>query len=77
MFYLTMHSTHFIFNNAGHMVKDHLVREETLCHHFMDSSFRLTARELLYTPPQRYSTYHGLFYTSCGTLASTKNSSKG
>ena len=51
MFYLTMHSTHFILRlyGVGHMVKDHSDSERN--------------------------TYLGLWYTSCGALAGTRNSS--
>ena len=72
MFYLTTHSTHFIY---GYMASDIwlrtilIVREETCCHH-IGYSFRLAARVLLYAPSHRQdSTYHGLCYTSCGALA--------
>ena len=47
MFYLTMHSTHFIY---GYMASDIwlrtilIVREETRCHH-MGYSFRLAAKQ--------------------------------
>ena len=41
MFYLTTHSTHFIY---GYMASDHSVREETRCRH-MGYSFRLTVVE--------------------------------
>ena len=58
---------------VGHMVNDHseIVREEThFCH--IGYSFRLTTRILLYAPSNRQvSTYHGLCYTSSGTLAGT------
>ena len=71
MFYLTMHSTHFIY---GYMASDiwlrtiQILREGTHCCH-MDYSFRLTARVLLYAPSHRQdSTYHGLCYTSRGVL---------
>ena len=80
MFYLTTHSTHFIY---GYMVSDIwlrtilIVRKETRCHH-IGYSFRLTARVLLYAPSHRQdSTYHGLCYTSRGALAGTRNSSMG
>ena len=44
----------------------------------MGYSFGLTARVLLYAPSQRQdSTYHGLWYTSRGALAGTRNSSVG
>ena len=80
MFYLTTHSTHFIY---GYMASDiwlrttHIVREETRCRH-MSYSFRLAARVLLYAPSHRQNnTYHGLCYTSRGALAGTRNSSMG
>ena len=80
MFYLTMHSTHFIY---GYMALDIwlrtilIVRKETRCRH-MDYSYRLTARVLLYAPSHRQdSTYHSLCYTSHGALAGTRNSSMG
>ena len=73
MFYLTMHSTHFIY---GYMASDIwlrttlIVRKETRCRH-RGYSFRLAARVLLYTPS------HGLCYTSRGALAGMRNSSMG
>ena len=80
MFYLTTHSTHFIY---GYMVSDiwlrtiMIVRNKTRCSHIC-YSFRLTARVLLYAPSHRQgSTYHSLCYTSCGALAGTRNSSVG
>ena len=80
MFYLTTHSTHFIY---GYMASDiwqrttQIVREETRCRH-MGYSFRLTARVILYAPSHRQdSTYHGLCYPSRGALAGTRNSSMG
>ena len=76
MFYLTTHSTHFIY---GYMASDIwlmtilIVRKETRCSH-MGYSFRLTARVLLYAPSHRQdSTYHGLCYTSRGALAGTRS----
>ena len=43
---------------VGHMVKDHIVREESRCQH-MGYSFRLTARVLLYALSHRQDiTYH-------------------
>ena len=65
MFYLTTHSTHFIY---GYMESDIwlipilIVRKETRCRH-MGYSYRLTARVLLYAPSQ--------------ALAGTRNSSMG
>ena len=80
MFYLTTHSTHFIY---GYMASDIwlrtilIVRKETRCRH-IGYSFRLAARVLLYAPSHRQdSTYHGLCYTSRGALAGTRNSSMG
>ena len=80
MFYLTTHSTHFIY---GYMVSDIwlrtilIARKETRCRH-IGYSFRLTTRVLLYAPSHRQdSTYHGLCYTSRGTLVGTRNSSMG
>ena len=80
MFYLTTHSTHFIY---GYMASDIWVRtiqiakEETRCRH-IGYSFRLAARVLLYALSHREdSTYHGLCYTSRGALAGTRNSSMG
>ena len=76
MFYLTMHSTHFIY---GYMASDIwlrtilIVRKETCCRHI-----GLTARVLLYAPSHRQdNTYHSLCYTSRGALAGTRNSSMG
>ena len=80
MFYLTTHSTHFIY---GYMASDIwlrtilIVRKETRCCH-IGYSYRLTARVLLYAPSYRQdNTYHGLCYTSRGALAGTRNSSMG
>ena len=77
MFYLTTHSTHFIY---GYMASDIwlrtilIAREKTRCCH-MGYSFWLTARVLLYAPSHRQdSTYHSLCYTSRGALAGTRNS---
>ena len=80
MFYLTTHSTHFIY---GYMASDIwlrtilIVRKETRCCH-IGYSYRLTARVLLYAPSHRQdSTYHGLCYTSRGALSGMRNSSMG
>ena len=77
MFYLTTHSTHFIY---GYMASDIwlrtilIVRKETRCCH-IGYSYRLTARVLLYAPSHRQdNSYHGLCYTSRGALAGTRNS---
>ena len=75
MFYLTTHSTHFIY---GYMASDiwlrtiRIVRKKTRCRH-TGYSYRLTARVLLYAPSHRQDeTYHGLCYTSRGALAGTR-----
>ena len=77
MFYLTMHSTHFIYGYIASEIGLRtilIVKEETRCRH-MGYSFRLTARVLLYAPSHRQdSTYHGLRYTSHGALAGMRNS---
>ena len=80
MFYLTTHSTHFIY---GYMASDIwlrtilIVRKETRCRH-IGYSYRLTARVLLYAPSHRQdNTYHGLCYTSREALAGMRNSSMG
>ena len=53
------------------MVKDHLMREETSCHH-MGYFFQLAARVLLYASSHRQdSIYHSLSYTSHEALAET------
>ena len=73
MFYLTTHSTHFIY---GYMASDIwlrtilIVRKETRCCH-IGYSYQLTARVL------QDNTYHNLCYTSRGVLAGTRNSSMG
>ena len=61
-FYLTTHSTHFIY---GYMASDIwlrtilIVRKETRCRH-IGYSYRLTERVLLYAPSHRQdNTYHG------------------
>ena len=80
MFYLTTHSTHFIY---GYMASDIwlrtilIVRKETRCCH-IGYSYRLTERVILYAPSHRQdNTYHRLCYTSRGALAGTRNSSMG
>ena len=76
MFYLTTHSTHFIY---GYMASDIwlrtilIVRKETRCRH-IGYSYRLTAKVLLYAPSHRQdNTYHSLCYTSRGALAGMRN----
>ena len=80
MFYLTTHSTHFIY---GYMASDIwlrtilIVRKETRCRH-IGYSYRLTARVLLYAPSHRQDiTYYSLCYTSRGVLVGTRNRSMG
>ena len=80
VFYLTTHSTHFIYS---YMASDIwlrtilIVRKESRCRH-IGYSYRLTARVLLYAPSHRQdNTHHGLCYTSRGALAGTRNSSMG
>ena len=54
-----------------------IAREETHCRH-MSYFFRLAARVLLYALSHRQdSDYHGLCYTSRGSLTRTRNSSMG
>ena len=80
MFYLTTHSTHFIYGNMASDIWLRtilIVRKETRCRH-IGYSYRLTVRVLLYAPSHRQdNTYHGLCYTSSGALAGTINSSMG
>ena len=72
MFYLTMHSTYFIY---VYMASDIwlrtilIVRKETRIRH-IGYSYRLTARVLLCASSHKQdNTYHSLCYTSCGALA--------
>ena len=80
MFYLTTHSTHFIYS---YMASDIwlrtilIVRKETRCRH-IGYSFRLAAKVFLYASSHRQdNTYHDFCYTSRGALAGTRNSSMG
>ena len=68
MFYLTTHSTHFIY---GYMASEiwqrttHIARGNWLPPH----SIRLASRVLLYLPSHRQdNTYHGLCYTNSEAL---------
>ena len=75
MFYLMMHSTHFIYNHTT--VKDHGDSKRgnllLLIHGY---SFQLAARYLLYAPSNRQDrTYHSFCYTSHGALVTTSSSS--
>ena len=80
MFYLTTHSTHFIYGYMASVIWLRtilIVRKETCCRH-IGYSYRLTARVLLYAPSHRQdNTYHSLCYTIRGALAGTRNSSMG
>ena len=74
MFYLTAHSTHFIYD---YMMSDIwlrtilIVRKETRCRH-IGYSYQLTATVLLYASSNRQdNTYHSLCYTSRGALATS------
>ena len=80
MFYLTTHSTHFIYD---YMASDIwlrtilIVNKETRCRH-IGYFYRLTARVILYAPSHRQdNTYHGLCYSSRGALAGMRNCSMG
>ena len=79
MFYLTTHSTLFIY---GYMALNiwqkttRIAREQTCCCH-MGYSFRLTARFFLYAPSHRQDSTYSLCYTSHGALAGMRNSSMG
>ena len=78
MFYLTTHSTHFIYGYVASAIWLRtilIVRQETRCRH-IGYSYRLTARVILYAPSHRQdSTYNDLCYTSRVALAGTRNSS--
>ena len=68
MFYLMMHSTHFIYGYmASDMVTDHSDSEKGI---------PLQPHRLLLSHRQD-NTYHGLYYTSRGALAGTRSSSMG
>ena len=80
MFYLTTHSTHFIYSYMASDIwlRAFLIVTKETCRHHMGYSFRLTARVLLYASSHRQdNTYHGLWYTSRGALAGSRNSSMG
>ena len=65
MFYLTTHSTHFIY---GYMASDIwlrtilIVRKETRCRH-IGYSYQLAGRVLLYAPSHRQETHTTAFVT--------------
>ena len=75
MFYLTTHSTHFIY---GYMASDTWLRTILIAREEIGYAYWLPARVLLYAPSHRQdNTYHWLCYTSRGALAGTRNSSVG
>ena len=80
MFYLTTHSTHFIYLLYGvrHMVKDKSDSEKgnPLPPHRLLLSINSKGSSI--APSHRQdNTYHSLCYTSRGALAGTRNSSMG
>ena len=78
MFYLTTHSTHFILRlyGVGQMVKDHSDSESGNPLPPYGLLFPINSKgSFICTIPQTGYTYHGLCYTSRGTLAGTRNSS--
>ena len=70
MFYLTTHSTHFIY---GYMVSDtQTMREKTCCRHYMGDLLSISSKgSFICTILRQDSTHHGLYYISCGALAGT------
>ena len=70
MFYLTTHSTHFIY---GYMVSDtQTMREKTCCRHYMGDFLSISSKgSFICTILRQDSTHHGLYYISCGALAGT------
>ena len=52
LFNNTLNKFYLWLYGIEHMVKDHSMREKICCHHYMDYSFRLAARVLLYATPQ-------------------------
>ena len=66
MFYLTTHSTHFIYGymTSVIMVKDHSESDEDIRYcHYIGYSFRLAARVLLYAPPHSQDNMYTAFVT--------------
>ena len=64
MFYLTTHSTHFIYGYMSLDIWLEIMREETYCHH-----------KLLFLISRQDSTHHILCYIGCRALAGTRNGS--
>ena len=83
MFYLTIHSTHFIYGYMAygyrHMAKDQLDSERgNPLPPLYGHSFQLVARDLLHASSHRRdSAHHDICYTSGGVLGGTQNSSVG
>ena len=79
MFYLTMHSTHFIYSYiASDMVKDYSngEREDTLLLSLHGLLFLISSKGFLYAPSHRQdSAYQSLCYTSRGALSGMQNTS--
>ena len=60
------------------MVKNHKDNKTETCRQFMDNSYRLAARDLLFVLSSIQDiTYHGHCYSRCGALVGTRNSSMG
>ena len=80
MFYLTTHSTHFIYDYMASGIwkrTTQIAREQTRCRN-ISYSFGLAATVLLYASSHRHdNTYYGLCYTSREVLHGTRNSSMG
>ena len=80
MFYLTTHSTHFIYVfYMASLLKDHSDSERGITlpplHGLL---FPISSKGSLNASPHRQdNTYHSLCYTSRGALAGTRNSSMG
>ena len=74
MFYLTMHSTHFIqLYGVAHMVKDHSDSERgntLLAHRLL---LQISRQGLFYMHHPTDRIIHGLCYTSRGALAGTRS----
>ena len=70
MFYLTMHSTHFIYSS---MVSD----IQTVRGNLLLLFLIISKGSFIYIIPQTDNTYHDLCYISRGTLVETRNSSMG
>ena len=78
MFYLTTHSTHFIYGYMVRLVeKDHSDSERGNPLPPHELLFPITGKFFIYIyapSHKQHSTYHGFWYTRRGTLAGTRNS---